>query len=170
MTDRDGKTAWFLAQLKPNSYRIAERNLQRQGFRTFLPLQEATLRRHGKFQLTLKPLFPGYLFVAVDTSSGGWRAINSTHGVTKLVNFGDDPAPVPMDLVSELMLRCDSEGKLLPPQRLTPGDSVTLTYGPFADFAAKVEQIDSDQRVWVLLDLMGRKTRLAVDADVVRPL
>ena len=170
MADHNGKMTWFLAQLKPNNYRIAERNLQRQAFRTFLPFQQQTLRRHGKFKLTLKPLFPGYLFVAVDSASGGWRAINSTYGVTKLVNFGGDPAPVPADLVSELMSRCDGEGKLLSPRRLTPGDSITPTSGPFADFAAKVERIEPDQRVWVLLDLMGRKTRLAVDANIVRQL
>ena len=36
------------------------------------------------------------------------------------------------------------------------------------DFVAKVECIAPDQRVWVLLDLMGRTTRLAVDAGAVR--
>lgn len=169
MTDR-GALSWFLAQLKPNSYRIAERHLQRQSFRTFLPMQEETRRRHGKFTATLSPLFPGYLFVAFDATAGSWRAINSTLGVSRLVSFGGDPAPVPPRLVPDLMARCDARGKLLPPGSLKPGDTVTLTAGPFTQFVAEIERIAPDQRVWLLLDLMGQTMRMAVQADAVRAL
>lgn len=168
MTYHDRGTTWFLAQLKPNSHSIAERNLARQGFRTFLPMQEATKRAHGKFITQMRPLFPGYLFVALDTLQGGWRAVNSTYGVTRLVSLGKEPTPVPLDLVSQLMLRCDREGKLLPPKLLKPGDQVMLTKGPFTDFAATIESIAPDRRVYVLMDLMGGQTRVAINAEHVR--
>lgn len=57
---------------------------------------------------------------------------------------------MPLDLVSQLMLRCDAKGKLLPPKLLKPGDQVTLTKGPFANFVAEVEKIAPDRRVCVL--------------------
>jgi len=159
---------WFLAQFKPNSHKIAERNLRRQKFQTFLPLHEETKRRAGRFTTTLRPLFTGYMFVAFDASKGGWRAINSTYGITRLVSFSDDPQPVPLDLISRLMLRCDEGGKLLPPRILKPGDAVEISGGPFAEFVATVEKVDPDQRVWVLLDLMGRTTRVAVHSKALR--
>lgn len=56
------------------------------------------------------------------------------------------------------------------PKLLSPGDQVAMTHGPFADFVAEVEKIDPDRRVWVLLDIMGGKTRIAVDAGQVRAL
>ncbi|HHB80642.1 MAG TPA: transcriptional activator RfaH, partial [Aliiroseovarius sp.] len=143
-------------------------NLKRQGFATFLPLEEETHQQGGKFVTRKRPLFPGYIFVAFDPASGHWRSVNSTQGVTKLVSFGKAPTPVPMDLVSQLILRCDSTGKLLPPELLTPGDQVTITKGPFSNFAAEVAQIAPDRRVWVLLDIMGSQTRVAVSADQVR--
>ncbi len=96
---RTGNT-WFLAQFKPNCHKIAERNLRRQDFQTFLPLHEKTKRKAGRFTTTLRPLFTGYLFMAFDASKGGWRAVNSTYGITRLVNFGGDPQPVPLDLIS----------------------------------------------------------------------
>jgi transcriptional antiterminator RfaH len=164
---RAGNT-WFLAQFKPNCHKIAERNLQRQNFQTFLPLHEDTNRKAGRFVSTLRPLFTGYLFVAFDTSKGGWQAINSTYGVTRLVSFGEDPQPVSLDLISRLMLRCDEAGKLLPPPILTAGDAVRISGGPFAEFVATVEEIAPDQRVWVLLDLMGRTARVAVHPDVLQ--
>ncbi len=160
--------SWFLAQLKPNAARIAERNLTRQGYRTFLPLEEQTVSRGGKFVTAMKPLFPGYIFVAFDAARGLWRTVNSTYGVSRLVSFGREPAAVPGDLVAQLIQRCDSGGKLQPVQMPSPGDKVTLTSGPFANFVAEVERISADQRVWVLMELMGAKTRVAVDAQQLR--
>jgi len=161
-------STWFLAQIKPHSHKIAERNLCRQGFQTFLPMHEETKRRAGRFTRTLCPLFAGYMFVAFDTAKGGWRAINSTYGVTRLVSFGGEPRPVPLDLISNLMQRCDEGGKLLPPRVLKPGDVVKISGGPFAEFVATVEAISLDQRVWVLLDLMGQTTRVAMQPEALQ--
>jgi len=82
--------------------------------------------------------------VAFDTAKGGWRVINSTYGVTRLVSFGDEPQLVPLDLISRLMLRCDDGGKLLPPRILHPDDVVRISGGPFAEFVATVEKISPD--------------------------
>jgi len=164
MTCDDLDTTWFLVQTKPNSHRIAERNLSRQGFRTFLPLQEETKRARGKFITQMRPLFPGYLFVAFDVQTGGWRTVNSTYGITRLVSLGNAPTPVPLDLINQLILRCDEEGKLMPPKMFAPGDEVAVTKGPFADFIATIESVTPDRRVWVLMEIMGRETRVAMDA------
>ena len=168
MSTHDRGTTWFLAQFKPNSHNIAERNLTRQGFHTFLPMQEETKRARGKFITQMRPLFPGYMFVALDMLLGSWRAVNSTYGITRLVSLGKEPTPVPLDLVSQLMLRCDREGKLLPPKLLQPGDEVLLTKGPFTDFVATIERIAPDRRIYVLMELMGAKTRVAVNAEHLR--
>lgn len=168
MTVHNSGTSWFLAQLKPNSANIAEKNLKRQGFKSFLPLADETVQRNGKFVTAPRPLFPGYLFVAFDVTRGHWRSVNSTSGITRLVSFGSEPAQVPRGLVSQIMLRCDAEGKLLPPKQLKPGDQVTMDKGPFANFAAEVEKIAPDRRVWVLMDIMGGRARVSVDADQLR--
>ena len=168
MTFHDRGTSWFLAQLKPNCTNIADKNLKRQGFGTFFPMEEDTLQRNGKFITAIRPLFPGYIFVAFDVARGFWRTVNSTYGVTRLVSFGKEPTAVPLDLVSQLMLRCDAHGKLLPPKLLKPGDQVTLTKGSFANFVAEVEKIAPDRRVWVLMEIMGAQTRVAVGADQLR--
>ena len=168
MSHHDRDTTWFLAQFKPNSHNVAARNLARQGFRIFLPMQEETRRARGRFVIQMRPLFPGYLFVALDMAQGGWRAVNSTYGITRLVSFGSQPTPVPRDLVSQLMRRCDRDGKLLPPRQLKPGDEVTVTNGPFTDFVARIERIAPDRRIYVLMELMGAETRVAVSAKQLR--
>ena len=156
---------WYLIQFKPNSYRLAERNLHRQGFETFLPMQKITRRKASRFVSDLKPLFPGYMFVSVNSDLAPWRSINSTIGVSKLVSFEGKPKPLPLQLISGLMLRCDASGTLLSPKSLDEGDSVEMLTGPFANFNATVDTIDPEQRIWVLLDFMGQKTRMQVTAD-----
>ena len=168
MTLYEHGTSWFLAQLKPNCANIADRNLKRQGFQTFLPLEEETRQRNGKFVTAERPLFPGYIFVAFDAARGLWRNVNSTYGITRLVSFGEEPAAVPIDLVTQIMLRCDSSGRLLRPKVLKPGDQVKLTSGPFANFVAEVEKTAPDRRIWVLMEFMGGQTRVAVEADRLR--
>ena len=79
------------------------------------------------------------------------------------------PAPVPGDVVSALMARCDVTGKLLPPTVLLPGDRGRVAAGPFADFVAEIETIAPDRRVWVLMELMGGPMRVAISADQLQP-
>ena len=156
---------WYVIQLKPNSHRLAERNLRRQEFETFLPMQKITRRKASRFINDLKPLFPGYMFVSVNSELAPWRRINSTIGVSRLVSFEGKPRPLPLQLISGLMLRCDATGTLLPPKSLNAGDSVEMLSGPFANFVATVDTIDPEQRIWVLMDFMGQKTRMQVTAD-----
>ena len=159
---------WFLLQFKPNSHRLAERNLLRQNFETFLPMQEVTRRKSTRFVSDLRPLFPGYMFVAFDPQTDPWRKINGTFGVSKLVSFNGKPKPVPLDLIASLMRRCDVAGKLLPSRQLATGDQVKLLTGPFANFVAKVDTIDSNQRIWILMECMGQRTRVHVTADFLQ--
>lgn len=159
---------WYLTQFKPNSDRVAERNLHRQGFETFLPREKVTRIKASRFVSDLEPLFPGYMFVRVNSDLAPWRAINSTMGVSRLVSFGGKPKPLPEELISGLMLRCDASGTLAPPSNLSQGDRVQMTTGPFATFLATVEAIDPEQRIWVLVDFMGQKTRMQVTADKVK--
>lgn len=183
MPDHSSGSEWYLAQYKPNCHHIAERNLMQQGFMTFLPLVEETRRLRGRFATRLRPLFPGYLLVSLDRHQGGWGAVNSTYGITRLVSLGSVPTPVPGDLVSALMRRCDRDGRLMTPPAQdadeagagelgrdlpAPGDQVMLTRGPFVDFVATIDSLAPNRRVWVLLDLMGAQTRVAIPSDHVR--
>ena len=79
---------WYLLQLKTNCWSIAKRNLNHQGFKTFLPLQSFTSKRGSKFLTREKPLFPGYMFVGIKPDGAPWQKINSTLGVSRLICEG----------------------------------------------------------------------------------
>lgn len=158
---------WYLVQLKPNGHRLAKANLERQGFKTFLPLQNVTKRSAHKFVDRNVPLFPGYMFVELDTAQNAWRKVNSTLGVARIVSLGGTPTPVPSAIVNEFISRCDGEGILRPTQGIEVGQDVQVLRGPFANFVAKVEEISPDQRVWILIDLLGQSSRISVAKDAI---
>lgn len=159
----ESRLEWFVAQLKPNALAIAERNLSRQGFATFMPQIERDERSPSGFQRRRRPLFPGYLFVRFDPLAGGWRAISSTRGVARLVAFGDaTPQPVSHALMRQIRQHTDAEGIFRTHQTIRPGDQVTVLSGPFADFVARVHEVDDAGRAWLLLDLLGQETRVQI--------
>jgi transcriptional antiterminator RfaH len=156
---------WFILQYKSNSHHLAEKNLTLQGFETFLPLHETTSRRLSRFISTSKPLFPGYMFIKFDRAESKWRKINSTYGVSRLITFNSNLKSIPTIFVDHLTKRYDLSGKLLPIRKLKKGDQVTVLKGPFANFIATVEKYEADQRIWILMDLMGRKTKIITQSD-----
>ena len=151
---------WFILQFKPNSHHQASKNLNQQGFETFLPLHDTTSRKLSRFINTSKPLFPGYMFIRFDKAESEWHKVNNTYGVSRLITFNSVLKSIPTSFVDSLMKRYDLSGKLLPVQKLKKGDQIELLTGPFANFIATVETYETDQRIWILMDLMGRKTKM----------
>lgn len=154
---------WFLAQLKPGGFPLATRNLERQGFDTFMPFQGVTRRRAGRLEHATRPIFPGYLFVRILPHVAGWRAINSTYGVAKLVALeGDRPTEVPGGIIAGLRARIAEDGAFLPARDLAVGDVVRLVAGPFANAIARIDAVPERDRIFVLMEMMGRQVRAVV--------
>ena len=159
---------WFILQFKPNSHHQATKNLTRQGFEVFLPLHDTTSRKLSRFINTSKPLFPGYMFISFNRAETKWQKINNTYGVSRLITFNSILKSIPTSFVDSLMKRHDLSGKLLPIQKLKNGDQVTVLKGPFANFIATVEKYEADQRIWILMDLMGRKSKIITPSDALK--
>jgi transcriptional antiterminator RfaH len=160
---------WYVVQTHVNAETKAAANLDRQGFAVYLP-RYMTRRSHArKVEMVARALFPRYLFVAIDLATQRWRAIQSTLGVSHLVCCSDQPASVEAGVISALKAR-ECEGgfiKLGRRSAFSPGDKVRIVEGVFIDNLALVEGVSDHERVAVLLDLLGRKVRVLVGADLI---
>jgi transcriptional antiterminator RfaH len=162
---------WFAGQLKPNGLAQAERNLARQGIETFCPWTVEARHRNGRMTDRSRPLFPGYVFLRLNPEAGLWRAVNSTRGLTRLVQTDPRaPTPLPDALIEGLRARCDAQGRLEAAPSLEPGDRVRVIAGPFADLVTRIETIGEDARIRVLFDLMNRKVAIDLDPRQVHKL
>lgn len=146
---------WFAVNVRPKAERVAVANLDRQGFRHFLPQQRKTIRHARQFRTVLAPLFPGYLFVALDLGHERWRAINGTFGVVSLVRTGDEPRPVPAGIVETLMELSQGDSVVRFERQLEVGQRIKMIAGPFAEQLGTLERLDEQGRVRVLLEMMG---------------
>lgn len=162
-------TVWYVAQTQVNGEAKAVQNLLRQGYEVYLPRYLKPRRHARKSDVVAKPLFPRYLFVAVDVTTQRWRSIQSTFGVSHLVTRGDAPAAVPEGVVFALKAREDARGfvKIDVRPQFAPGDKVRVRAGVFMDNAGLFDGMEDHDRVAILLDMLGGKVRVHLDADLV---
>lgn len=160
---------WYVVQARPNCESKAVRHLERQGFVTYLPRFLKKRRHARRIEIVPAPLFPRYLFVAMDVAVQRWRSIQSTVGVTQLVCNGDSPVAVPSSVVAQLRQREDGQGFIKLDQRpnFAPGDKVRIIDGIFEASIGLFEGMTDGERVAILLDLLGRKVRIFLDGDSV---
>lgn len=162
---------WFVAQLKPQGLRMAVQNLGRQDFQSFCPKRLETSIKRGRATMAEKPLFPGYLFVQFDPAEAGWTSINGTRAINRLIITDlRKPKPLPAEFMSGLMARCGTLGVVVAPSGLEVGDTIRVLSGPFAEAVARIEQFTDDERLQILMDLMGQKTRISVSKSKVEKL
>ena len=161
---------WYAVQTKSRGERLAVENLNRQGFVTHLPLIKAARHRRGRWQGTIEPLFPGYLFVQLDLGRQNTAPIRSTRGVIGMVRFGTEPQPMPHAIMRALLDAHAGEGSAIDPDSLfKAGDRVTLVEGPMKGLTAIVQAKTGQDRVLLLLDLLGRENRVTVSRHQIVP-
>jgi transcriptional antiterminator RfaH len=160
---------WYLVQTQVNGEAKAAQNLLRQGYEIYLPRYLKRRRHARKVEFVARPLFPRYIFVAIDMATHRWRSIQSTFGVSRLVTNGDDPAVVPEGVIHALKAREDEKGfvRINSKPAFAPGDKVRVLAGAFMDSAGLFSGLADHDRVSILLDMLGRKVRVLLDADMV---
>lgn len=168
MTDISG-SRWYVVQTHPHSENKAAAHLARQSFTTYLPRYLKRRRHARRVETVAAPLFPRYLFVAIDTKVQRWRSIHSTVGVARLISHGEDPVPVPCCVIDDLRRSETANGFVHLDQRpkFAPGDQVRILDGVFAAQLGLYEGMTDSERVAVLLDLLGRKVRITLDAELI---
>ena len=159
---------WYLIHTKIRHDRGALGKLERQGFACFLPLIRAEKLRRGALQVVQEPLFPRYLFIRLGTGleSQSWAPIRSTVGVSRLVTFGQTPAKIEDELIAQLQVKTDSTEVQL--RHFEPGEQVVVTDGPFVGVEAIYQMADAEGRVMVLLNILSKQVKMAVQPASIR--
>lgn len=150
---------WCVVQSQPHREALAAAQLERQGYRVCLPRIARTIRHARRMRRVLRPLFPRYLFVALDPDRDPWRAVRGTIGVSTLVMAGGRPCVAPPGVVEAFAAAAggagDGTGGIDFREALVPGTRVRFLTGPFADRLGLLVTMDDRERVGVLLEILG---------------
>lgn len=160
---------WYVAKTHPSAENKALFHLKRQGFETYLPRYLRRISHARRISWQPRPLFPTYLFVTTSTTQQRWRAINSTVGIAHVICDDRGPIPVPPGIVDDIRNSEDERGLILTGRRVPfeKGAEVQIMAGAFADHIGRFECTTDDERVVILLDLMGRQVRAQVHMDAI---
>ena len=161
--------AWYAVHTRPQAEIKALENLLRQGYEAYLPRYHTQIRHARRLQTVLRPLFPRYLFAGIDRAAMRWRPILSTVGVSDIVRSGDGPLPVTPEIVEALRAQEGAGAFDALVRRRTPrlGELVRISAGAFEDMVGRLIELRDQDRVIVLLDLLGRNVRAQIEAESV---
>ncbi len=162
------KIIWVLIYTKANQEIKASENLQKQGFKTFLPLIAASNKNSGSKSLV--PVFPRYFFAQIDFELENWTSINSSFGVSNIVMFGEKFTSIPSNIIKLIQDRLDESGIYQKDVSLVDyqeGDSVTIKEGSFAGIDAIFLSNKSKDRVRLLLKLLNTTIISELDKSAI---
>lgn len=161
--------AWYAVYTQPHAETKATEHLLRQGYAAYLPRYRTRVSHARRHQSVLRPLFPRYLFAGLDRDSTPWRPILSTVGVTDVVRAGEEPTPVPPEVVAAIREREELGvfDRVDPRRSLPLGGLVRVTAGAFEDMIGKLVELRDRDRVVVLLELLGRAVPAQLAAETV---
>ena len=151
---------WYLLKTKPRQEIIAKQNLKNQGYGSFCPIVKINNR--------LVVLFPGYLFVQLNENTQNWSPINSTKGVSHFVKFGLNFAKVPTSIIKFIKTNQHiTTEKLINLNKFKPGDKVQISDGVFKNYMAIFKSYKSDERIILLMNLLGNEQSLSFKKELV---
>lgn len=154
------RSSYGVIQTYASQERYAVKNLANQGYDAFCPLEHRPSRADPS-RMVETPLFPCYVFVLLDRDQP-WRSIDNTYGVIRLLTdrHRDSPSPLLMHDLDDRITYALEKLRKSATEPFAPGTVVRITKGAFTSFEGVVEKLDKKMRLWVLLSIFNRDTRV----------
>ena len=153
---------WYLLKTKPRQEKRAVQNLHNQGYDTFCP--------SAKINNNTVVLFPGYLFIQLDKTQN-WLPIKSTKGVSHFVRFGLNFARTQNNVIE--LIKSNQEitaDKLNELNNFKIGDKLQISDGAFKNWIGIFKCYKSDERIILLIKLLGNEQSLTLKKKLVVPI
>ena len=154
---------WYLVKTKSKQEDIAILNLENQNFHVYCPY--ALIRNKNEV------LFPGYIFIQLDKDTQNWSPIRSTKGVLYFVRFGLSYAKIPDNIIEFIKTnQLNTAEKLKNINKFKSGDKVQITDGVFKNCIAIFKSYKSDERVILLMNILGQQQKLTIKQESLNAL
>ncbi len=163
----ESAAAWYVAYTEPRKESLAAKNLQQQGFLTYLPLYK-TMAKHASTspetgtRVKHEPMFPRYMFFRPSNDKQSIGAARSTRGVNSIVRFGINFALIQPEILAAVQQheqqRNRADLQIISP--LQAGCRVRLC-DPVLNGLEGLVHSTSAQRVIVLMEILGRTIKVS---------
>jgi transcription antitermination factor NusG len=168
MTARTAAESWFALIVKHQHEKVIARLLRSKGYEEFLPLYAARRRWSDRTKVAEVPLFPGYVFCRFD-----WKRrlpILKTPGVTSIVTYGTEPAPVEDAEIDAIQRIVSSDLPIEPHRFIKVGDRARVNQGPLEGLEGILISEKNSWRVVVQVSLLKRSVAVEIDRELLTPI
>ena len=151
--------------------RLASEEMEELIDEVLVPMEKVAEVRAGKKTVTLRKLYPGYIFILMKlyddnkrVIEGPWYYIRDTQGIIGFVG-GDRPEPTPDDEIEGIKDQIsDSEDSEKPRVSFEVGETIKINDGPFLNFSGDIEEIEPDRgKLKVTVNIFGRNTPVELE-------
>jgi transcriptional antiterminator NusG len=136
-----------------------------------VPMEKVVEVRNQKKTVTMRKLWPGYVFVDMVLLDENkriieqpWYFIKETPGVIGFVG-GEPPVPTPAEEVESIKAQIsEAEETERPKVSFAVGETIKINNGPFLNFSGVIEEIEPDRgKLKVTVNIFGRNTPVELE-------
>jgi transcription termination/antitermination protein NusG len=159
---------WFALTVRPRHEKTAAQNLRMRGLEDFLPLYNARRQWSDRIQTVELPLFPGYVFCRFHSKD--WLRVLGTPGVSTVVGFGKQPAPVSGAEIDAIQKMLTSGMRVSPWPYIQAGTQVEIAGGALSGLRGIALREKGVDRLVVNVELLRRSVAVEIDRALLTPL
>lgn len=131
----------------------------------FLPDFASKRQWNDRVKTIRRPLFPGYLFGRF-AQKPPVKVLNAP-GLAHVVGFADGPAAIPAHEIESVQRMVESGVKLCGGALMKPGRRVRMRSGPLKGLEGRLEEVKSQFRLVISVELLCRSVSAEVDPEAI---
>jgi transcriptional antiterminator NusG len=130
-----------------------------------VPMEKVVEVVKGQRRTSQRKVFPGYILVKMELNDRSLHLVQSTPKVTGFVGGENQPTPLTDEEAGRILKDLEERStKAVPKYDFHPGDHVTVTEGPFANFHGVVDEVKPEKgKLRVLVSIFGRSTPVELE-------
>jgi transcription termination/antitermination protein NusG len=169
MSEQVNSNPWFAVHIRIYKHENVETSLRHKGYEVFAPSYTAKRVVSGRERQFPAPLFPGYLFCALDPHDR--LPVLTVPGVIGILGTTYTPTAIPAEEIEAIRRTVASGLPFEPFDLLQPGDPVQVQRGPLAGIKGVVVHHKGRCRLVIQVTALNdRAVSVEVDQSSVAPL
>jgi transcriptional antiterminator NusG len=135
----------------------------------FVPMYEEKKKKEGRWNLTQKVLFPGYIFVITKDIDLLRTNLTRIDGFTHILGTGEEVVPLTEEEVYFIEKFTDDYDVMKMSEGIIENSKVIVQSGPLSGMEAYITKIDRHKRkAYLEIDMFGRKQQIEAGLEIFR--
>lgn len=161
MIVKNNSKKWIAVYTRPRHEKAVSNELHKKGYEVYLPLLKEKRKWSDRAKWIEFPFFRSYLFVRTDIKNALF--VLQTHGVIKIIKFGEKIGIVQDEIIASIRLMIEGGYEPEPLDYFIKGDPVIVKEGPLKGLTGEVVRINNKERLIVRIDVIQHSISIQIE-------